>query len=75
MLFIGGMVDWFSYSNKQNIQWTSSILCTITQATKSLDLVAAEILASRQEVNMEDEEEDEKKPFIDIVLEETEVGP
>jgi|LakMenEpi03Aug12_release.lakeMendotaPanAssembly.Ray.scaffolds.fasta_scaffold1185384_1 hypothetical protein len=48
----------------------------ITQATKSLDLVAAEILASRQEVKMEDEEEeDEKKPFIDIVLEETEVGP
>jgi hypothetical protein len=38
--------------------------------------VAAEILASRQEVKMEDEEEeDEKKPFIDIVLEETEVGP
>jgi hypothetical protein len=47
----------------------------ITQATKSLDLVAAEILASRQEVKMEDEEEDEKKSFIDIVLEETEVGP
>ncbi len=71
------MIDFRTLHNTytRNNQRTSSIPCT--QATKSLDLLAAEILASRQEVKMEDEEEeDEKKPFIDIVLEETEVvGP
>ena len=36
--------------------------------------MAAEILAERQDVKMEDEEEEDKKPYDDLVLEETEVS-